>query len=590
MNRHDSNLSRRRVLAAAGSLGVTALVPNIGMAATDDTIAGLIAEMDRSPRAMRDGFPPPRGSDAPDTTLPDNSHEQCLASAARSRELAARARRLRARTADPDEAETLDVLIWDLDRDSALAPFYWHEFPLGYLGSQVGLLSRELQVGEGDDARSAFLSRLRQAPRFVEHIQLRLLGQVERRLTAPRAEVVRALAALRTHRQRLMDALMALSNAANSGFETETRNLVQGPLAASFEALVQAIERDYLPHVDESSAVTKAEDARAYQHELLRHRVSDGLEPMAEHQAAKESLAAIDADLARMRRSLGVEADADLFHRAMSRDPRWLARDADDIAARLNRGAAAIEPLLHRYFSRLPSAPGGVAPVAPELVTTLLNGTYEGPTEAKPSGTYYFNPSGLDITNWSWATPLIAHELLPGHHLQFAMLFEARYLIDYRRDFFVGGNVEGWGEYARQLMEEAGLYANDPWGLYASRLLERRFALRAAVETGVHLPDWSWQEADVQLASDPLTRPGTSRQIALAAATFRTNGTSYWRGLKSFMALRRAAETHAGARFDIRAFHGVVMRGDAVPFAVLEQRLRNAALLPPAGSSLAGSA
>ena len=129
-------------------------------------------------------------------------------------------------------------------------------------------------------------------------------------------------------------------------------------------------------------------------------------------------------------------------------------------------------------------------------------------------------------------------------------------------------------------MEEAGLYEDDPWGLYASRLLERRFVLRAAVETGIHEPGWTWQTADAELASDPLTRPGTTRQIALSAATFRSTGLQYWWGMRRFLGLRGLARARAGAGFDVRDFHALVMRGDVVPFAVAERRIRD--FTPPA--------
>jgi uncharacterized protein (DUF885 family) len=99
--------------------------------------------------------------------------------------------------------------------------------------------------------------------------------------------------------------------------------------------------------------------------------------------------------------------------------------------------------------------------------------------------------------------------------------------------------------------------------------------LRAAVETGIGDPGWTWQKAEAELATDPLTRPGTTRQIALSAATFRSTGLQYWRGMDRFLELRRLARSRAGPKFDIRDFHSLVTRGDLVPFGVAERRVLN---------------
>jgi uncharacterized protein (DUF885 family) len=45
--------------------------------------------------------------------------------------------------------------------------------------------------------------------------------------------------------------------------------------------------------------------------------------------------------------------------------------------------------------------------------------------------------------------------------------------------------------------------------------------------------------------------------------------------MRRFLALRRLGQARAGAKFDIRDFHSLVMRGDLVPFGVAERRVRD---------------
>jgi uncharacterized protein (DUF885 family) len=480
-----------------------------------------------------------------------------------------------------DDQETLDCLIWDLERDAGHARFYWHEFPLAYVGSELAtltFLSFPASPARGDQAE--FVQKIRQVPAYVDAIRERLNGQLQRMLTAPRAEGVRAYDQFEVEAKEVAAAIHrnAGAIAAQPGGASparEAQRIAEGPLADAFDRLGDAIRTDYVPALSEQAKLAHAADAPEYFRELSRLRISDDLGLAATHQRARDRLATINADLARMRRQLGAPADAAAFNRSMVGNPRWYVRSADELKARLEAAIAQVAPLAPRYFRKMPRTPFNIGPLPEALQSRLLNGIFLPPSASSPSGTYLYNTSRLDISNWAWTKPLVSHELIPGHQLQMALRFESTLLSPYRKTLYIPGYAEGWGEYARQLMEEAGLYEGDPWGLYASRLVERRFVLRAVVETGVHEPGWTWQQADAQLATDPLTRPGTTEQIALSAATFRSTGLQYWWGMSRFLDLRRLAQSRAGAQFDIRDFHSLVTRGDLVPFAVAERRVRN---------------
>jgi uncharacterized protein (DUF885 family) len=531
-------------------------------------------------RALRDGALPPVAAEIASANLPLNSHEATLETAARSAVLAAEATKLRQRQLSEDDRDTLECLIWDLERDAAHSRFYWHEFPLGYFGSELSTLSLLFSGPPSADGQQAFLQKVRQAPAYVDAIRERVRGQVQRGLTAPRAEGIRAYGQFMVEAKEVADAIGRSADAiaaepAGASLAREARQVVERDLAAAFERLKDTIRRQYVPSLRDQAMVTSAADAPDYFRELARSRVSEDLGLGDTHQEAIDRLAIIDADLARIRRRLGVATNAAAFHRAMIGDPRWYVRSADELKARLETAIAQITPLVPRHFHTMPKTPFGVAPLPEALQTRLLNGIYLPPSASSPRGTYLYNGSRLDISNWAWTKPLVSHELIPGHHLQMALRFESTTLSPYRKTLYIPAYAEGWGEYARHLMEEAGFYEDDALGLYASRLVERRFVLRALVESGVSEPGWTWQKAETELASDPLTRPGTTRQIALSAATFRSAGLQYWWGMRRFLGLREVARSHTGANFDIRDFHSLVMRGDLVPFAVAERRIRD---------------
>jgi uncharacterized protein (DUF885 family) len=573
-------LNRREALIAGASVCLGATAPPIRRR-SNTTLNELVEKATGRPRALRDGALPPIMPEIAGANLPLNSHEATLETAAQSAALAAEAKKLRHQGLSEDDRDTLECLIWDLERDAGYARFYWHEFPLGYSGSELSLLTFLSFPGAPTASEHAgFLQKVRQAPAYVDAIRERVTGQLRRGLSAPRAEGVRAYNQFLVEAKEVASAIRgsAQSVSTQSGGASVAREaqlIADGPLAEAFGRLGETIRRDYIPSLGEQAKLTRVADAPEYFRELARLRISDDLGVEETYQLARDRLAVVDADLARMRRRLGAPADAAAFHQSMVGDRRWYVRSADELKARLEAAIAQVKPLVPPYFHHMPTTPFGVAPLPEALQTRLLNGIYLPPSAASPRGTYLYNTSRLDITNWAWTKPLVSHELIPGHHLQLSLSFESKMLSPYRKALYIPGCAEGWGEYARQLMEEAGYYENDPWGLYASRLLERRFVLRAAVETGVCEPGWTWQKADAELATDPLTRPGTTQQIALSAATFRSTGLQYWWGMRHFLELRHLAQARAGAQFDIRDFHSSVMRGDLVPFAVAERRVRN---------------
>jgi len=573
-------LDRREAFIAGASFCLAGTPPARAFPRSP-TVNDLVEKAMRRRRALRDGAPPVVVDEIDGANLPLNSHEATLEVAAQSAAMAAEAKRLGRQQLSEDDRDTLECLIWDLDRDAGLAKFYWHEFPLGYFGSQLSTLSLLFAPPRSIEERAGFLQKVRQAPTYVDAIRERLAGQLQRGLTAPRAEAERAYDQFMVEAKEVAARINRSAEAVaaqpgGASVAREARQVTDGALAAAFARLEGAIRTDYVPATGEQAKVTRAADASGYFRELARLRVSDDLDLSETYQKARDRLAVLDADLAGMRRRLGVAADASAFHRSMIGDPRWYVRSAEELKGRLEAAIAQITPLAPRYFHAMPRTPFGVERLPDALETRLLNGFYRPPGAATPRGAYLYNSSRLDISNWAWTKALVSHELLPGHHLQAALAFESKTLSPYRKSLYVPAYAEGWGEYARQLMEEAGFYADDPWGLYASRLLERRFVLRAAVETGIRQPGWTWQKAETELATDPLTRPGTTRQIALSAATFRSVGLQYWWGLHRFLGLRRLAQARAGAGSDLRDFHSLVMRGDLVPFAVAERRVRDA--------------
>jgi uncharacterized protein (DUF885 family) len=178
---------------------------------------------------------------------------------------------------------------------------------------------------------------------------------------------------------------------------------------------------------------------------------------------------------------------------------------------------------------------------------------------------------GLPI--WEMET-LAHHEAIPGHHMQIAIAQELQGLPRFRR--FGGGYTaydEGWALYAEYFPKEFGFYS-DPmqdFGRLADELLR---AVRLVVDTGVHAKQWTRaQVMDYFRANTPQSERDifteTNRYIVWPG-----QATAYKVGQLKILELRELAKRELGARFDLRAYHDLVLKNGALPLSLLEENVR----------------
>ena len=109
---------------------------------------------------------------------------------------------------------------------------------------------------------------------------------------------------------------------------------------------------------------------------------------------------------------------------------------------------------------------------------------------------YYINLKSTSLWPKYQIPTLTAHEGVPGHTWQGA------YLAEHHADLplissLMGFNafIEGWALYAEQLMDEAGLYADDPFGQVGYLQAQQFRACRLVVDTGLHAMKWTRDQA-----------------------------------------------------------------------------------------------
>ena len=260
---------------------------------------------------------------------------------------------------------------------------------------------------------------------------------------------------------------------------------------------------------------------------------------------------------------------------ALSKDPQYIYPDTDagkdQLIAHLNQLVAQITPRLPRDFSHPPTVPLEIRRVPPYIETGAPLGYYNSASlDGSRPAIYYINLAHTaDWPRWL-VSSVTFHEGVPGHHLQIstAQHIPGQPLI--RKTGNYSGYAEGWALYAEQLADELGMYDQDPLGRVGYLKSELWRACRMVLDTGVHTMGWSRDYAiQWKMDNDGSLKSGAANEID-RYCVWPGQAPSYKIGHTIINQLRDQARASLGPRFDIKAFHDVVLNSGSVPLEVLK--------------------
>jgi len=183
---------------------------------------------------------------------------------------------------------------------------------------------------------------------------------------------------------------------------------------------------------------------------------------------------------------------------------------------------------------------------------------------------YYINLKSTTLWPKHELSTLTAHEGIPGHTWQGAYLAEHHATTPLIQSL-MGFNafVEGWALYAEQLVDEFGLYANDPLSQIGYLQAQQFRACRLVVDTGLHAMKWSRKQA-IQFMVENTGRGRnamTSEVDRYSVSPGQACG--YKMGHNEIIAQRERAKLALGARFDLAGFNDAIVESGGVPLVLL---------------------
>lgn len=260
---------------------------------------------------------------------------------------------------------------------------------------------------------------------------------------------------------------------------------------------------------------------------------------------------------------------------ALSKDQRFIYPDNDagraEILDYLNGRLAAIRPLPPKLSHLGMKAPILVKRVPPDVEKGAPLGYMNFPAlDGSRPAIYYINLASTNLWPRYSLTTLTAHEGIPGHSWQGAYLAEHHSEIPLISSM-MGFNafVEGWALYAEKLVDELGLYTNDPVGRIGYLLDQQFRACRLVIDTGLHSMGWSRDQAIRYLIDECgyVVDAATSEVDRYCASPGQACG--YKMGQLEILRLRQKAKDQLGSAFDLASFDDAIVRTGGVPLPVL---------------------
>jgi len=352
----------------------------------------------------------------------------------------------------------------------------------------------------------------------------------------------------------------------------ETLSAIQDevlPAYVRFAKFMQAVE---IPAGRKEPGVWAMKDGAAYYAFCVKRSTTLDKTPAEIHQIGLDEVKRDEAEMLTIVKKLGY-SDIKSFGAAMAKDPKQHPTSKEDLLARYRKYEAQMKPKLPELFGMLPKNALEVVEMpeylgAGQAAAWYAQGTADGS-----------RPGRVNINTYHWADRAIApieavsyHEGIPGHHLQISIAEELTGLPEFRKYAGYTAYTEGWALYSERLGKEIGFY-QDPVSDYGRLEADIWRAIRLVVDTGVHSQHWTRQQMidffhEHSAIDETNVQAETDRYIAWPGQAL-----GYKMGQLKILELRARAKTELGDKFNLKAFHDVVLGGGALPMDVLEARV-----------------
>lgn len=478
---------------------------------------------------------------------------------------------------DPDATTTLDHAEWLLATWCDAPLRHQFEFPVTpyVCAERAEAIVKTLNAFEFSTRSDVgrYVELVRSYAEFVEQMFETVWTQSTYGVLVPAPAVTGAVTAVSAAQATIARSLhpdesrlREIGDSAVAELGRHVERVVRTRIRPAYERLLSYLDGDYRAQAPAEVGFGQYPGGEEYYRAAVRFWTTSSIDPDEIHRIGIEQVEQLMERLARCR------SRPDFDPRAVA---QAYAGNVDELDRLYTSIVDRVVPQLPRFFGVLPESPWQVRRLHPDLEPGMTFGYYSAPSSATTPGTYHYNGSCLAERSTAAAAALMAHEILPGHHLQVALQVENDRLPAFRREpvTYLNAFIEGWAEYAAGLGGEMGLY-DDPVAELGRLDFELFFAQRLVVDTGMNARGWS-----LERARDYMRQTSTRSEVQIVSETLRYStdlpgqALAYRLGHLALENMRDAAALSLGPDFDLREFHDEVLGQGALPLSVLSRHL-----------------
>jgi uncharacterized protein (DUF885 family) len=443
-------------------------------------------------------------------------------------------------------------------------------------------LDSQHQIANAADAE-AYLERVAAMARMLDQETARIAEQAGKGIMPPNFICRTALGQLQEFRktavasQKLVTSITERTHKLGIAGDWNARatKLVEGSVYPALERQIATFGKASAKATD-IAGVHRLPDGAAYYEWALRLGTSTTHSAREIHAIGLEQNKMLQSRIDAILKSQGITkgtVGARLL--ALSKDPQRFYADNDkgraELIAYCNDRVDAVRKLMPRISHLDLKVPLQIkrVPIDIEAGAPLGYMNFAALDGSRPA-IYYINLKSTTLWPKSEIATLTAHEGIPGHAWQGAYLAEHHNELPLISSL-IGFNafIEGWALYAEQLVDEFGLYANDPFSQIGYLQAQQFRACRLVVDTGMHAMKWTRQQAIRFLVEN--TGRGVQAMTSEIDRYTVSPGQAcgYKMGHNEILRQRERAKAALGGKFDLAGFNDALVQSCGVPLTVL---------------------
>lgn len=365
-----------------------------------------------------------------------------------------------------------------------------------------------------------------------------------------------------------------ISKAEQERLSREILQAIDQNVRPAYQKLGTFIQKDYLPYGRQHEGIWSLPNGDELYRFYVENNTTTSESPETIHQLGLKEVARIEAEMLKIAKAQGFN-DLKSFQQSLKTNPAVFPKSREEILEIYRGYIAQMQPELPKLFGLLPKNKVEVLPVEQYREKEAAGAEYhQGTPDGSRPGQVYVNTGDFSERSKISMEATAYHEAIPGHHMQIDIAQNLPNLPMFRKQPNHTAYIEGWALYAEQLGKDVGFY-KDPLSDYGRLSSELFRACRLVVDTGVHYKKWTRQQMidfmrEHSALDEPDIQAEADRYIAIPAQAL-----AYKMGQLKILELRELAKQELGDRFDIKAFHDMVLNAGTLPLNILDARIKN---------------